>query len=108
MPTFTLNTDDLQWQEAEGYAAGAMQKVLSDGVDAVPRTILLKLPAGWSMDSHSHLYTEEHFVIEGEYRSLGSSYPRGSYRVVEGRRSHGPHTTKTGAVLLVVFCDVHG
>ena len=107
MATYVVHTEDLEWQEAEGYPAGTLGKVLSDGSDGVPRTLLIKLPPGWSMDSHSHVHTEQHFVIEGSYQSLGRTYGPGTYTVVERGRTHGPFTTKTGAVILVTWFDVY-
>lgn len=70
------------------------------------KTILLKLPAGFHMDSHTHIYNEQHVVLEGEYESEGKTFPSGTYRLVPAHKDHGPFTSKTGAVILVIWDPV--
>ena len=52
MNSIDVNINQLDWEDAAGYPAGARQKVLSLGSEMVPRAILLKIPAGWNMESH--------------------------------------------------------
>lgn len=93
--------DDLNWEDADGYSDGTKRKVLrnEDG----GRTILLKLPAGFYMAPHSHLTTEQHFVLKGEYTSQGESYPEGSYQIFSAGDEHGPFESKNGALILVIW-----
>ncbi|MEW5993617.1 MAG: cupin domain-containing protein [Candidatus Zixiibacteriota bacterium] len=107
MNAVTINANDLNWQPAEAYPAGAEEKVLSVGGTMAPRTILLRIPPGWSMEAHSHVFTELHYVLEGEYESQGETYPSGSYRVIPKEVEHGPFTTDTGAVILVTWCELY-
>ncbi len=100
-----LNTSALAWESAEGYPSGAMQKVLHDGTDTTPRTVLLKIEPGFSMTEHSHLYTELHFILEGEYQIHDEVFPEGTFRIVPEHTNHGPFSTKKGAVILVVWID---
>ncbi len=101
MQEISINTNEIDWQDADGYPAGAMQKVLHEGSDLTPRTILLKIQPGWLMEEHSHLYTESHYVLEGEYRSKDKVYSEGSFRMIPKRTKHGPFTTIKGALILV-------
>ena len=66
-------------------------------------TILLKMPAGFYIAPHSHVTTEQHFVLEGEYHSQGKSYPAGSYQLFAAGEEHGPFESKEGALILVVW-----
>ncbi len=104
MNAVDLNVNNLKWQPAEGYSTGVEAKVLSIGDGVAPRTILLKIPPGWSMESHSHLYTELHYVLEGEYESKGEVYPVGTFRIIQKEVEHGPFTSRTGATILVTWC----
>ncbi len=63
--------DDEHWEVANGYPQGTMAKVLRDGENA--KTVLLKLPKGFFMAPHSHLTTEQNFLISGEYESAGEA-----------------------------------
>lgn len=107
MNAVTVNANDLNWQPAETYPAGAEQKVLSVGGVMAPRTILLKLPPGWDMKAHSHVFTELHYVLEGEYESLGETYRQGIFRVIPKEVEHGPFTTQEGAIILVTWCEMY-
>ena len=71
--------DELHWEIATGYSEGTKRKILRD--DDKGQTILLKLPEGFYMALHSHITTEQHFVLEGEYQSGGESYPAGAYQI---------------------------
>ena len=101
MKELHVSANDIDWQPAEGYPAGAMQKVLHDGSDSMPWSILLKIQPGWMMDEHSHVYTEMHYVLNGEYESQAKVYASGSLRIIPAHTTHGPFTTISGAVVLV-------
>jgi anti-sigma factor ChrR (cupin superfamily) len=102
MEEINISAIDIDWQPAEGYPAGAMQKVLHDGADSTPRTILLKMQPGWMMNAHSHVHTEMHYVLEGDYESQDEVYPAGAFRLIPAHTDHGPFTTLGGAVVLVI------
>lgn len=93
--------DELNWENATGYSDGTKRKVLRDGDRG--QTILLKLPQGFYMAPHSHITTEQHFVLEGEYHSGEESYPVGSYQIFSSGVEHGPFESKKGALILVVW-----
>jgi anti-sigma factor ChrR (cupin superfamily) len=107
MNAVTINANDLEWRPAKSYPKGTEEKVLSTGGTVAPRTILLKIPVGWRMDAHSHVYTELHYVLEGEYESQGEKFPSGTFRVIPKEVEHGPFITKTGAVIFVTWCEIH-
>ena len=93
--------DELGWKKATGYPVGTRIKVLRDENGA--KTIMLKLPAGFQMDSHTHIYNEQHVVLQGEYESAGKVFPSGTYRSIPAHKDHGPLTSKMGAVILVIW-----
>lgn len=62
-----------------------------------------KLPEGFSMSPHSHITTEQHFVLKGEYQSGDENFIEGSYQVFSQGEEHGPFKSKTGALILVIW-----
>jgi len=106
MNAVSINTNDLKWQAAEGYSSGAEEKVLSVGGSVAPRTILLKIPPGWSMKAHSHVFTELHYVLEGSYESQGKTFKAGTYSIIPKEVKHGDFATKTGAIILITWCTL--
>lgn len=98
----TINVyDDSHWVDAPEYPSGTKKKVLRDEEDA--KTILLKLPKGFFMAPHSHLTTEQHFLIDGEYISEGRTFHAGTYQLFDAHETHGPFESKTGALILMVW-----
>ena len=105
MKEIHVSANDIDWQPAEAYPAGAMQKVLHDGSDSTPQSVLLKIPPGWMMDEHTHLHTEMHYVVDGEYESCDQVFPAGTFRLIPAHTNHGPFTTLEGAVVLVIWLN---
>lgn len=103
MKEITVNSSDLSWEQAKGYPAGTMRKILRRDSENEPLTVLLKLPPGFEMKGHTHVFTEHHYVLEGEYESMGGRYGVGSYRMIPRHTDHGPFRSGTGALLLVVW-----
>lgn len=93
--------EDSNWEFAEGYPKGTEKKVLRDENNR--QTILLKLPKGFRMEAHSHITTEQHFVLEGEYSSDGEAYPTGSYQIFSAGDEHGPFESENGALVLIIW-----
>ena len=76
-----------------------MIKVLRDEGEA--RLVLLKLPAGFRMEAHSHTCCEQHFVLDGEYETRGKEHGPGTCRCIPAHTDHGPIASREGAVILV-------
>ncbi len=93
--------EESNWEDAAGYPEGTKRKVLRDENNR--KTVLLKLPKGFSMGAHSHITTEQHFVLKGEYSSDGEVYPVGSYQIFSAGDEHGPFKSENGALILVVW-----
>lgn len=96
--------DDLNWENAENYPSGTKRKVLRNKNG--DRTILLKLPKGFKMSPHSHVVTEQNFVLEGKYICNGKVYSKGSYQMFSPHDNHGPFESKEGALVLVVWDSI--
>jgi len=96
--------DDMHWENADEYFDGTLRKILRE--EKGRRTVLLKLPKGFSMTPHSHIVTEQHFVLDGEYSSNGKLYPAGSYQIFSPGDEHGPFESENGALILVIWDPV--
>jgi anti-sigma factor ChrR (cupin superfamily) len=103
MKELSLNYQEMEWEEARGYPAGTLMKVLRRDEKGEPLTVLLKIGEGFEMEGHSHMGTEQHFVLEGEYESEGRVFGVESYRLIPKRASHGPFRSEKGAVILVLW-----
>jgi len=101
MKELSINYEEIEWSDAKGYPAGTKIKILRK--QGVSQTFLLKLPAGFHMESHSHIATEQHFVLDGEYESNANKYGHGSYRLVPAKTDHGPFISEHGATILVIW-----
>ncbi len=99
----SINQTDLIWEKSEVYPDGTMVKTLARNRSGAAQTILLKLPPGFAMDDHSHVSTEHHYILEGEYEVKGEPFHAGHYRMISEHANHGPFRSKTGAVVLVMW-----
>jgi anti-sigma factor ChrR (cupin superfamily) len=105
MQEVVAKTSEVAWEVAAGYPAGTYCKVLRRGNEGEPKTLLLKLAAGFDMPAHSHIYVEHHYVISGEYDSQGERFPAGTYRVIPKHVDHGPFRSTQGAEVLIMWED---
>jgi anti-sigma factor ChrR (cupin superfamily) len=96
-------TAEIAWEEAKEYPQGGKMKVLREGSEREGRTILLRIEKGWEMAAHSHVTTEQHYILEGSYVSEGVVYSAGTYRLIPANANHGPFLTRTGATILVAW-----
>jgi anti-sigma factor ChrR (cupin superfamily) len=101
MKTIINLFNDSDWIEAQEYPIGTLKKVLHDenGV----KTVLLKLPKGFNMASHSHITAEQHFLLKGEYISEGKIFHEGTFQSFRAHEDHGPFESKEGALVLVIW-----
>jgi len=106
MKAITVNINDLEWKGAAAYSKGTEEKILSMGGSIAPRVTMLKLRPGWRMESHSHRFTELHYVLEGQIESEGQIHPAGTFRVIPKEVEHGPFSSEKGAVVLVIWCSL--
>lgn len=97
-----LNCNKMDWQDAGSiYVPGTMMKMLRD--DEGGRTLILKIPAGFKMEEHAHVKTEQHLVLKGQYEIGGTVCGQGTYQMIHAHETHGPFTSETGAEILVVW-----
>jgi anti-sigma factor ChrR (cupin superfamily) len=97
-----VNSNIMEWQDAaKSYSPGTKMKVLRD--DEGGRTVILKIPKGFLMESHSHIRNEQHFILKGQYEIDGITYSQGTYQLIHSNMTHGPFTSKTGAEILIVW-----
>ena len=101
MKSFINLFDQLNWEEANNYPEGTFKKTLRDEDGA--KTILLKMPAGFKMELHSHITTEQNLVIKGAFTYEGITYQEGSYQLFNAHEDHGPFYSKEGALVLVIW-----
>ena len=103
MQEIRRQTGEMAWEEAKGYPPGAKMKVLREGSEREGRTILLRIEKGWEMAPHTHVTTEQHYVLEGTYEGEGAVHGPGTYRLIPANENHGPFLTRTGATILVTW-----
>jgi len=101
MKEVSINYEEMEWEDAQGYPEGVEIKILHKAGKS--QTFLLKLPAGFNMQDHAHIATEQHFVLDGDYESESKKYSFGSYRYIPAKVNHGPFISEHGAIVLVVW-----
>lgn len=101
MPEITLDTNQMAWKETSSYPEGTLIKVLREEGEA--RSVLLKLPPGFRIDAHVHTNCEQHYVLEGGYEQAGVEHGPGTYQCIPAHASHGPFSSRDGAVILVIW-----
>ena len=102
MVDMIVNCSSMEWQDAgEGYPKGTKIKVLRD--DEGGRTVILRLPKRFKIEGHTHIKTEQHFILKGQYEIEGKEYGQGTYQLIHAHMIHGPFSSKTGAEILVIW-----
>lgn len=97
-----VNCNEMEWQDADdAYPKGTKIKVLRE--DEGGKTVILNLPTGFKMENHSHIKTEQHFILKGQYEMNGKEYKQGAYQLIHAHMTHGPFTSTNGAEVLVVW-----
>ncbi|HPQ42570.1 MAG TPA: cupin domain-containing protein [bacterium] len=103
MDELFMNYEALDWEDARGYPPDTKIKMLRN--DGKNRTFVLKLPAGFSMQDHAHMVTEQHIILNGSYVSDNKAYGPGAYRLIPAHANHGPFTSTHGAIVLVIHTE---
>jgi quercetin dioxygenase-like cupin family protein len=71
-----------------------------------PVMLHLVMKPGSVIPSHLHNNVAEVlYVVEGEFLNEGRAYPAGTTLHIKAGMPHGPHTTKTGCKLLVLWTE---
>lgn len=97
----SINYEEMEWEEAIGYPGGTKIKILRG--ENSTRTFILSIPIGFDMEAHCHTGSEHHFVLDGEYETENKIYKKGFYRYIPAGVTHGPFTSKSGAIILVIW-----
>ena len=84
--------DELNWEKTDNYPEGTFKKTLRD--DDGAKTILLKMPAGFKMEPHSHITTEQNLVLKGGFTYEGKTYHEGSYQLLMPMKITAPFILK--------------
>jgi len=79
---------------------------LRDEPNGGPRTILVHIPPGGSLEPHAHTATVQHFVLGGAYEQDGEIYEAGMYRIVPDHSNQAALSSENGALVLMVFDPV--
>ena len=97
-----VNCNSMEWrEETKKYPKGTKVKALQ-GVEG-GRSVILKIPEGFKIESHCHIKNEQHFILKGQYEIDGKIYSQGTYQLIHSDMTHGPFTSKTGAEILVIW-----
>ena len=102
----TLETSEIQAIPAPfpNTKGTATLKILNGDQSLGPAMALLRMEPGAEIARHLHEQaTETLYVIDGDFINEGTSYPAGTELNVKPNTAHGPHLTKTGCSVLVMF-----
>ena len=79
-------------------------KVLNSDQSFGPAVAILRMEPGSEIPRHVHEQTiETSYVLDGDFINEGISYPVGTELNVKPMIAHGPHTTKNGCSVLIMF-----
>ena len=79
-------------------------KVLNSDQSFGPAVAILRMEPGSEIPRHLHEQTTETaYVLDGDFINEGTSYPQGTEFNIKPNAAHGPHATKTGCSVLVMF-----
>ena len=76
---------------------------LRDEPEGGPRTILVHVPAGGSIEPLSHIAPVQHIVLAGSYQIDGDIVEAGVYRLYPDHSNLPRIESKDGALILMVF-----
>jgi hypothetical protein len=101
---FTLDLST-GWERPQGYPEGIDQKIISgrlnEDVKTGSRTRLLRFqPGAFTTEPFEHEYWEEVFLVSGDLKVNGVSYPPMTYACRPPHTPHGPFASETGCLLL--------
>jgi anti-sigma factor ChrR (cupin superfamily) len=79
-------------------------KILNSDQSLGPALVLLRLEPGSEIARHlQERTTETVYILDGDFINEGISYPAGTELNIKPMIAHGPHTTKNGCSVLVMF-----
>jgi hypothetical protein len=99
----TIHTHDLSWQELRAFPGTAQVKLLRDEPSGGSRTMLVRVPPGGQIVPHSHMAAVQHYVLEGDYETVGETCSAGTYRFLPKDTNVGPIATKGGVTILMIY-----
>ena len=71
-----------------------------------PVMLHIGMKAGAVIPAHLHKgMAEALYVVEGDFNNEGKQYPAGTSLHFKAGKEHGPHTTKNGCRLLVLWTE---
>ena len=108
MVELTLYTPEMPWEPVSFFPGDAEVKILRTEAEGGARTLLVRLPPGGEISPHSHLGVVQHYVLEGEYETMGEMFGVGTYRLLPKHANVGTISTEKGAVILMIYDPVTG
>jgi hypothetical protein len=106
MVELTIYTPEVTWEALSLFSADAEVKFLRAECERGARTLLVRLPPGGEIAPHGHLGVVQHYILEGEYQSGGETFGAGTYRLLPKHADVGTISTKSGAVILMIYDPV--
>jgi ChrR Cupin-like domain len=106
MTEFTAYTPEMPWEELSLFPGDAEVKVLRSELEHGARTLLVRIPPGGEISPHGHLGVVQHYVLEGEYETLGETFGAGTYRLLPKHENLATISTERGAVILMMYDPV--
>ncbi len=100
-----IQAQALPWREGL-YAScrpGTQVKVLSRDDETGATSVLIRYPAGWSRADETLQADEEFYVIDGELKMNGTSYPRDTFAYHPAGYRRSGFSSGNGAVVITFF-----
>lgn len=98
---FTKILDAATVEKVELGFTGVAMQLLTGDVRGNGMYAMTTMAAGSVIPAHSHTSADEFvYVVSGDFVENGTSYGPGSVFYGVAGTAHGPHTTKTGCVVL--------
>jgi quercetin dioxygenase-like cupin family protein len=97
-----INASDIEKVEL-GFPGVSMQMLSSDA-QGNGLYVMTTMAAGATIPAHSHSTADEFvYIVSGDFVEAGVAYAPGAVFYGVAGTTHGPHTTKTGCVMITHF-----
>lgn len=101
---FTKILDASSAEKVELGFVGVSMQLLTGAANGNGMYAMTTMAAGSIIPAHSHAAADEFvYVVSGDFVEDGTSYGPGSVFYGVAGTSHGPHTTKTGCIVLTHY-----
>jgi quercetin dioxygenase-like cupin family protein len=97
-----IATDSLPWQALD--FSHVFMRIINQNERTGGMTVMTRLEPGAIIPAHRHTEADETvFVLSGDFVEADATYGVGSFFAAVAGTPHGPHTSRTGCIVLTTF-----